>query len=432
MQLQRRIGAFAIADSALAQLSAADRKVVLTSFQATAAKLLTALRTADADAETHMKGQGLAVVATPADLRRAFDAAAQKTWQRLAGVSFEQQDLDTIIKLRDVLRPQQLAAAPQAQATQSAQGVLRIATLAPAGSDREKMLLRLAADIDEKTEQRVTLKLYLVGVGGDEKDFVQKMSKGQLDGAELTSYGLSMIDPTISVLELPGMFASIEETDYAVDKMWPYLQKKYGKARVVLAAREEVGWLSFYSQHPIDSLAVLGKASFWLSPDDGVLADLYSELGISHLIGPASVVNDAFAKHQIDTCYGTPTALVANHWSAAVSSRSTLALGYRVGAIVITSAAMGQLSTADQATVLALMKKAATKLRTVARRDNVDAQRAIQQHGLITVTSTEVSTSFDAAAQKTWQNLVGTLYSKQELADVLTYRQEYRKAHASP
>jgi hypothetical protein len=79
------------------------------------------------------------------------------------------------------------------------------------------------------------------GQQGDERDFVRKIKLGQLDGAAVTAIGLSMIDESIRVLELPMMFATTDEVDYVADKMWPYFQKKFEKKGFKLNDRGEVG-----------------------------------------------------------------------------------------------------------------------------------------------------------------------------------------------
>src|SRR5690349_6325301 len=108
---------------------------------------------------------------------------------------------------------------------------LRIATLAPSGSPWMEVLDKAANEIKEKTGGRVALKYFEGGQQGDERDFVRKIKLGQLDGAAVTAVGLSMIDESIRVLELPTMFQTVEELDYVADKMWPYFQKKFEKKR---------------------------------------------------------------------------------------------------------------------------------------------------------------------------------------------------------
>ena len=131
---------------------------------------------------------------------------------------------------------------------------LRIASLAPSGSPWMEVLDKAAAEVKDKTAGRVTLKYFEGGQQGDERDFVRKIKLGQLDGAAVTAVGLSMIDESIRVLELPMMFQSAEELDYVADKMWPYFQKKFEKKGFKLNDRGEVGWVYFLSKSEVKSL----------------------------------------------------------------------------------------------------------------------------------------------------------------------------------
>src|SRR5262249_1350716 len=156
---------------------------------------------------------------------------------------------------------------------------LRIATLAPSGSTWSKKLSKASDDIKEKTESRVSLKWYEGGSQGDERDFVRKIGLGQLDGAAITSVGLAMIDESIRVLELPGMFDSIEEMDYVGERMWPKFQAQFKAKGYVLADRGDVGWFYLMSKNKLETVGDLDKAKPWLWGDDKIVKALYGKLG---------------------------------------------------------------------------------------------------------------------------------------------------------
>jgi TRAP-type C4-dicarboxylate transport system substrate-binding protein len=132
-----------------------------------------------------------------------------------------------------------------------------MATLAPDGSSWMKILGKGSAEVATKTENRVTIKYYAGGVQGDERDVVRKINLGQLDGAALTSVGLSMVEESIRVLELPRLFNSVEELDYVADKVWPYYQKKFEKKGFTLQDRGEVGWVYFMTKSEPKSIDAL-------------------------------------------------------------------------------------------------------------------------------------------------------------------------------
>ncbi|HTJ45169.1 MAG TPA: TRAP transporter substrate-binding protein DctP [Kofleriaceae bacterium] len=305
---------------------------------------------------------------------------------------------------------------------------LRIATLAPSGSTWSKKLAKASADINEKTEKRVSLKWYEGGSQGDEKDFVRKIGLGQLDGAAITSVGLSMIDESIRVLELPGMFDSIEEMDYVAGKMWPKFKAAFEKKGYVLADRGDVGWFYILSKDKIESLKDLQGAKPWLWGDDKIVKALYGKLGVSGVPLGVPEVDAALTSGRINACYGSPLAAVALQWATKVKYRTDVALFYGVGATVISKKAFDALDPKDQKTILDRLAKSGNEIRKAVRQDNVDADKGMQRSG-VKVTTISFKADFQKAAEATWNDLAGSVYTKDQLADVLKYRQEYRDKH---
>jgi TRAP-type C4-dicarboxylate transport system substrate-binding protein len=305
---------------------------------------------------------------------------------------------------------------------------LRIATLAPAGSTWSKKLSKASDDIKEKTSSRVSLKWYEGGTQGDEKDFVRKVGLGQLDGAAVTSIGLSMIDESIRVLELPGMFDSIDEMNYVADKMWPKFQANFKAKGYLLADRGEVGWYYVMSKDKIESLADLQHAKPWLWGDDKIMKALYAKLNVTPVPLGVPEVDAALTSGRINAIYSSPLAAVALQWSTKVKYRTDLALFYGVAATVISKKAFDVLSKDDQNTVLDRLKKAGGQIRTAVRKDNDDADKSMQRSG-VKVTPVAFKAEFQKDAEAVWKELVGKVYTQAQLDDVLKYRQEYRDKH---
>ena len=305
---------------------------------------------------------------------------------------------------------------------------LRIATLAPAGSTWSKKLSKASDDIKDKTQSRVTLKWFEGGSQGDEKDFIRKVGLGQLDGAAITSIGLSMIDESIRVLELPGMFDSIDEMNYVSEKMWPKFQAAFKAKGYILADRGEVGWYYVMSKDKIESLADLQKAKAWLWGDDKIMKPLYAKLGVNAVPLGVPEVDAGLTSGRINACYGSPLAAVALQWSTKVKYRTDLALFYGVAATVISKKAFDALAPADQKTLLDRLKKAGGQIRTAVRQDNEDADKSMQRSG-VKVTTVAFKADFQKDAEQVWKDLVGKLYTQDQLDSVLKYRQEYRDKH---
>jgi TRAP-type C4-dicarboxylate transport system substrate-binding protein len=305
---------------------------------------------------------------------------------------------------------------------------LRIATLAPAGSTWSKKLGKASDDIKEKTASRVSLKWYEGGSQGDEKDFIRKVGLGQLDGAAITSIGLSMIDESIRVMELPGMFDSIDEMSYVADRMWPKFQAAFKAKGYILADRGEVGWYYIMSKDKIESLSDLQKAKPWLWGDDKIMKALYAKLNVTPVPLGVPEVDAALTSGRINACYSSPLAAVALQWSTKVKYRTDLAVFYGVAATVISKKAFDSLSAEDQKTLLARLKKSGEEIRKAVRKDNDDADKSMQRSG-VKVTAVSFKADFQKDAEQVWKDLVGKVYTQDQLDDVLKYRQEYRDKH---
>jgi TRAP-type C4-dicarboxylate transport system substrate-binding protein len=305
---------------------------------------------------------------------------------------------------------------------------LRIATLAPSGSTWSKKLDKASQDINSKTSGRLSLKWYEGGSQGDEKDYVRKINLGQLDGAAITSVGLAMIDEEIRVLELPGMFDSVEEMDAVADKMWPKFQADFKAKGFILADRGDVGWFYVMSKDKIESLADFQKSKAWLWGDDKIVGALYDQLGIKPVPLGVPEVDAALTSGRINACYGSPLAALALQWNTKVKYRTDLPLFYGIGATVISKKAYDALSAEDQKTLLSELKRSGNDIRKAVRKDNDDADKNMQRSG-VKVTAVTFKPDFDKASAAVWKQLAGKVYTQAQLDDVLKYRQEYRDKH---
>lgn len=333
-------------------------------------------------------------------------------------------------RLTTLLSLTALAAMAVAPAARAENVELRIATLAPSGSPWMEVLDKAAAEIKTKTSGRVTMKYFEGGQQGDERDFVRKIKLGQLDGAAVTAIGLGMIDKSIRVLELPMMFQSAEELDYVADKMWPYFQKKFEKEGFKLNDRGEVGWIYFLSKNKVESLNDLKGQKLWMWGDDQLVGAMFKKMGLNGVPLGVPEVDAGLTSGKINAAYGSPVAAVALQWYTKVKYMTSMPMSFAIGATVFSTDSLKKISAEDQKTLEDIGKANAKKLRKVIRKANEDAKGTMTRKG-ITVVQTPVTMvdEFTKDSQEAWKELVGKIYSKEELDMVLKYRDDYRAKH---
>lgn len=308
---------------------------------------------------------------------------------------------------------------------------LRIATLAPAGSPWMAVLDKSAAEIKEKTAGRVTLKYFEGGQQGDERDFVRKIKLGQLDGAAVTAIGLSMIDESIRVLEVPMMFANVEEVDYVADKMWPYFQKKFEKKGFQLGDAGDVGWVYFLSKDKVETLADLKAQKVWRWSDDDVVKAMYKKLGVTKDVSlGVPEVDGNLTSGKINACYGPPLAAMTLGWASKVKYMTSMPMAYSIGATVIKLDTLKKIDAEDLKKIQKITKTISKSLMKAVRKDNEASLKQMKQKGIkVTETPADMVSDFTKAAEKVWDELAGSTYSKKELADVKKWRKKYRDSH---
>ena len=303
----------------------------------------------------------------------------------------------------------------------------RIATLAPEGSTWMKILGRGAEEVSKATGSRVSIKYYAGGVQGDEKDVVAKMQLGQLDGGAMTSIGLSMIDESIRVIELPMLFKSVEELDYVRKKMWPVFQARFLKKGYYLSEPGDVGFLFFYSAEPVKSIADLGKAKVWLWGEDKIVKAMFKRMSVNGVPMGVPDVLPALNTGRINATYASPLAAVALQWYTKAKYATSMPMAYGIAGTLVRKASWDKLSAEDQKATEKTFRIQAQKLKKAVRSDNERAAKAISRAGVKTIdTPAAMATEFDKHAQGVWQEMVGKVYSKEDLALVLKYRAEFR------
>lgn len=328
------------------------------------------------------------------------------------------------------------AAAPQdahAQAAPAGAVELRIASLAPSGSPWMSVLDKASGEIKEKTGGRVTLKYFPGGQQGDERDFIRKIKAGQLDGAAITAIGLSMIDESIRVLELPMMFATVEELDYVADKMWPYFQAKFEKKGFKLNDRGEVGWTYFLSKNKVETLADLKSQKLWMWGDDALVGAMFRKLGVNGVPLGVPEVDSALTSGRINACYGSPVAAVALQWYTKVKYMTTMPMAFGIGATVMNIESLKKVPEADLKTMQTIARAASKKLRKTIRKAGDDAKSTMVRKGITVVTTPPATVAeFTKQAEQVWKDLAGKVYTQAELDMVLKYRAEHRAKGGKP
>ena len=304
---------------------------------------------------------------------------------------------------------------------------IKIATLAPEGSSWIQTFEDLNVELRQKTNDAVQLKVYPGGVLGDEKDMVRKMYVGQIQGAVLTSAGLSGIFEEMDVFQIPFLFNTYEEVDYVVSKMDGFFKKGFADRGYVLPAWSEGGFVRLMSTVPIASLSDLKKAKVWTWEDAPMAKAIFDEAGVSAIPLSLPDVLVGLQTGLVEVVYAPPTGAISLQWFTKIKYMTDVPLIYLIGAILIKKNAFDKLSADHQHVFTELCTKYMEQLKKVIRRENKEAIQVMTNHGIKLIhPSQDQIEGFKEVSRKATIRQTGKSFSAKVKDEVIAYLEEYR------
>lgn len=323
-----------------------------------------------------------------------------------------------------------LAASPvRAQSSKRPKVELKIATLAPEGSTWMNMMVKLDAEIRERTQGGVGLRFYPGGIQGDEQVVLRKVRTGQLQGGGLTGVGLGEIAPSLRVLELPFLFRDPSELAAVHAAMDPVFEERLHDAGYTLLGWAEVGFVYLYSKNPVVTTADLRTQKVWIWEGDPLAQAFMQAAGVSAIPLAVTDVLTSLQTGIISTVYITPLACIALQWFTRVRYTIDLPLTHSIGAVVVTNEAWSRIPSDHQAIVRSASAKWFAELAAATTADNQRSMEVIRENGVQSLAppASEVE-SFRRLGESVRSTLVGQLYDQATLDRVLAVLDEHRRA----
>ena len=132
--------------------------------------------------------------------------------------------------------------------TAAAEDTIKIGTLAPESSAWGKVFKAWSKAVKKKSDGKLKLKWYFNGAQGDEGAMIDKMKSGQLDGAAVTSVGLSKIHLDLLSMQIPGLCTNWKCVDKVRKAMESDFSAKAEAAGFKIAGAGDVGLAHTFSK----------------------------------------------------------------------------------------------------------------------------------------------------------------------------------------
>jgi TRAP-type C4-dicarboxylate transport system substrate-binding protein len=306
--------------------------------------------------------------------------------------------------------------------------LIKLATLAPEGSSWMKTFNTLNAEVMRKSENKVQFKIYPGGVLGDEMDMLRKMKIGQIQGAALTSGGLSALFKEIDVLQIPFLFQKYEEVDAILKKMDSLFRKGFEDNGYILLGWSEAGFIYLMSKMPISSVADLKRAKVWIWEESPMAKAIFDEAGVSAI--PLSVPDVLIGLQTglVDVVYAPPTGAISIQWFTKVKYMTDVPLVYLAGGIVVRKDAFKQIPQSFQNILIESFPPHLDQLKLVTRNENRESIKVMMKHGVKIITpSKDQIDEFKRLSNKAIGHIGGQTFSQKVLDEINSHLESYRR-----
>jgi TRAP-type C4-dicarboxylate transport system substrate-binding protein len=263
---------------------------------------------------------------------------------------------------------------------------LKVASIAPDGSQWMRSMRAGGELVKERTAGRVVFKFYPGGVMGNDAQVLRKVRIGQLQGGAFTAGGLGERYAALNLYGIPLLFHSLDEVDAVRAQLDPELAAGLERAGFVSFGFIEGGFANLLSNDPISTVEDMRRKKVWVPEGDNISFLAMETMGLSPAVLPVTDVLTGLQTGLIDITFASPVAALVLQWHTKVKYITDLPVSYSMGVLAIEKGAYSALSADDQRVVREVMGRYVQQLDHEAREDNRKAAEVLAQSGLTTVT----------------------------------------------
>lgn len=283
--------------------------------------------------------------------------------------------------------------------------VIKMATLAPQGSEWQQVLQEMGAAWQKASHGKVVLRLYPGGVAGDDIDVVRKMRLGTLNAGLLAIQGLAEVDRSVLALEIPLAFDDYDQLECVLEQMSPDLEKRFEAKGFVILGWSDAGWTHFFTSEPVKSPDDMKKMKMFIWAGDDHYVDLWKKAGFNAVPLPSTEISTALQTGLVNAVTSTVQGVVLLQWYKQVHQMTDFKWALLLGGVAMTKQTWEKIPADVRPAIKQAAEDACRRLREFSRRTEPKDIEVLKQHGLqvVPVGATELNQwrkLIDGALQK--------------------------------
>lgn len=307
---------------------------------------------------------------------------------------------------------------------------LRLATPAPEGSAYARELHSFSREVLRGTGGHLEARWYMGGIAGDELMQIERMRRGQLDGAGL-AFGCERLAPSLLAVRIAGLVRSRDEASFVMRSSKARIDEEMAHAGFVELGLGTLGSIVAMTRTPVRTMADLRKMRLWVWDKDAIQIQLLRAMGMHPVPLPIDAAGRAYEEGRIDGFLAVPSAALAFQWSARTRYFLDFPIGEISACFVMSQRTFDALPLDERAVLSAAAGKLSARVEEVGRElDTALLERLFERQGLARVTPDAVfEEQFLESARRARERLDPKMVPPELMNRVLGWLADYRAEH---
>ena len=280
---------------------------------------------------------------------------------------------------------------------------IKMAPLAPEGTEWHGLLMKMGQEWKKATDGKINLRVYPGGVVGDERDMIRKMRIGQIQGAAITSEGLTEVNPQYSVFFIPMLYQQFSDLDLLYEKLGDDLVSNAEKNGFKVILMVDVGWVYWFTSDSVRTPDDLREHSIFTWAGDYRTAALWEKSGFQVVPLAMTDMLSGLQTGMVIAMAFNPMYVLAQQSFGITKYMLDMKWGMLSAAVILDLRTWNRIDLVHQDKMIEIANRISTDFQRKNRLESDEAIAVMKEYGLVVTTPTE-------AEFEEWKSLVEEMY----------------------
>lgn len=267
--------------------------------------------------------------------------------------------------------------------------IIKLATLAPEGTEYYNLLLEMGQRWQEETNGEIILRIYPNGVVGRESDTIRKMRIGQIQASAMSSIGLADLTDQIQAFTIPMVFKDYDDVEKVKEVMFDDISNGLSESGFKLLFLVDIGWVYWFSANEIAVPEDLRNAKIYTTAGDYVTVELFKRFGFNAIPVSETDILISLQTGMINSMQTVPILSLSSGWFALMPNMLDLKWAVFIGAVIIDERVWSKIRPEHQKVMMEVAQEIGKKYQENGRKTDAQAIEMMKEYGMKVKTPTD-------------------------------------------